>query len=80
MTSASEINFDEPISELIKRLKSEHKEFELNLVEVKKSIQDNNTSLASETIESISDKIVHHSVEEEARLMRVIMQKAKNEK
>jgi hemerythrin-like domain-containing protein len=79
MTSASRINFDEPIPEMIKRLESEHKEFELKLVEVKTSIQDNNTSLASETIWGISDKIVHHAVEEEARLMRVIMQKAKNE-
>lgn len=32
-----------------------------------------------EIIRSISDKIIRHAVEEEARLMRVIMHKAKDE-
>ena len=79
MTSSHRIDFDEPIQEMITRLESEHKEFESNLEKVKISIQDNNITLASEIIQSISDKIVHHAVEEEARLMRVIMQKAKQE-
>ncbi len=79
MTSSHRIDFDEPIQEMITRLESEHKEFEFNLEKVKISIQDNNITLASEIIQSISDKIVHHAVEEEARLMRVIMQKAKQE-
>ena len=35
--------------------------------------------LASEIIQSISDEIIYHAVEEEARLMRVIMHKAKDE-
>jgi hypothetical protein len=34
---------------------------------------------ASEIIQSISDEIIYHAVEEEARLMRVIMHKAKEE-
>jgi hemerythrin-like domain-containing protein len=76
---ASRINFDEPIPEMIKRLKSEHKKFESNLVKVKIGIEDNNITLASEIIQSISDKIIHHAVEEEARIMRVIMHKAKEE-
>ena len=79
MASASRINFNEPIPEMIKRLKSEHNEFELKLVEVNTSIQDDNITLASEIIWVISDKIIYHAVEEEARLMRVIMKKAKNE-
>lgn len=79
MTSSNRIDFDEPIQEMITRLESEHKEFESNLEKVKISIHDNNITLASEIIQSISDKIVHHAVEEEARLMRVIMQKAKQE-
>jgi hemerythrin-like domain-containing protein len=77
--SASRINFDEPIPEMVKRLKSEHKKFESNLAKVKISIEDNNITLASEIIQSISDKIIHHAVEEEARLMRVIMHNAKEE-
>ena len=46
---------------------------------VETSIEDDNITMASEIIRSISDKILHHAVEEEARLMRVIMQKAKTE-
>jgi hemerythrin-like domain-containing protein len=79
MASASKINFDEPIPEMIKRLKSEHKQFESNFVKIKTSIEDNNVTLASEIMQSISDEIIHHAVEEEARLMRVIMHKAKEE-
>jgi hemerythrin-like domain-containing protein len=46
---------------------------------VKTSIEENNVTLASEIIQSISDEIIHHAVEEEARLMRVIMHKAEEE-
>jgi uridine kinase len=35
--------------------------------------------LASEIIQSISDEIIYHAVEEETRLMRVILHKAKEE-
>ncbi|MGH9982879.1 MAG: hemerythrin domain-containing protein [Nitrososphaeraceae archaeon] len=79
MISSNRIDFDEPIQEMITRLESEHKEFESNLEKVKINIQDKNITLASEIIQSISGKIVHHAVEEEARLMRVIMQKAKQD-
>jgi len=79
MTSASKINFDESIQEMIKRLKSEHRKFESDFVKVKTSIEDNNVTLASEIIQSISDEIIHHAVEEEGRLMRVIMHKAEEE-
>jgi hemerythrin-like domain-containing protein len=70
MTSDSRINFDEPIPEMIKRLDSEHKKFELKLAEVKISVENNNIDRSAEIIRSISDKIIHHAVEEEARLMR----------
>jgi len=79
MASGSKINFDEPIPEMIKRLEIEHKEFESKLAEVKTCVEDNNIMHAAEIIRSISDKIIHHAVEEEARLMRVIMRKAKEQ-
>jgi hypothetical protein len=79
MTSSKRIEFDEPIPDMIKRLKSEHKKFESDLIRVKTSIEDNNITLASEIIQSIGEEIIHHAVEEEARLMRVIMHKAKEE-
>jgi hypothetical protein len=34
---------------------------------------------ATEIIRSMTDKVTHHAVEEEARLMRIIIQKAKGE-
>jgi hypothetical protein len=39
----------------------------MDFVKVKTNIEDNNITLASEIIQ-----IIHHAVEEEARLMRVI--------
>jgi hypothetical protein len=79
MSSGRRINFDEPIPEMIKRLELEHKNFELKLSEVETNVDTNKIILALEIIQSISDKIIRHAVEEEARLMRVIMHKAKDE-
>jgi hypothetical protein len=79
MSSGSRINFDEPIPEMIERLEMEHKDFESRLAEVETNVDANNIIRAVEIIRSISDKIIRHAVEEEARLMRVIMQKAKKE-
>jgi hemerythrin-like domain-containing protein len=64
---------------MIKRLELEHKDFESKLAEVKTNVDANNIIRATEIIRSISDKITRHAVEEEARLMRVIMHKAKEE-
>jgi hemerythrin-like domain-containing protein len=79
MSSGTRINFDEPIPEMIKRLELEHKNFESKLAEVETNVDTNNIIGAAEIIRSISDKIIRHAVEEEARLMRVIMHKAKEE-
>jgi hypothetical protein len=49
------------------------------LAEVETNVDINNIILALEIIRSISDKIIRHAIEEEARLMRVIMHKAKDE-
>ena len=53
MASASKINFDEPIPEMIKRLKLEYRKFESDFVRVKTSTEDDNVTLASEIIRSI---------------------------
>jgi hemerythrin-like domain-containing protein len=79
MSSNNRINFDEPIPEMIERLKTEHKEFESRLAEVETSIEDNNIIRATEVVKGFSDRIIHHAVEEEARLMRVIMHKGKED-
>ena len=74
------INFDEPITDMIERLKSEHRNFETKLEEVKGVINDDkDVTYAIKIIRSMSESIIHHAVEEEARLLRVIMHKAKDE-
>ena len=74
------INFDEPINNMIERLKSEHRNFEIKLQGVEASINSNkDIKFAAKIIRNMSESIIHHAVEEEARLMRVIMHKAKDE-
>ncbi|MGH9979327.1 MAG: hemerythrin domain-containing protein [Nitrososphaeraceae archaeon] len=79
MTSVNRIDFNEPVPEMIARLKSEHTKFGFDLAKIKTSIKNDNATLATEIIQGMSDKIIRHAVEEEARLMRVIMHKAKEE-
>lgn len=74
------INFREPINNMIERLKSEHRNFEIKLQEVEDTINSNkDIKFAAKIIRNMSEPIIHHAVEEEARLMRVIMHKAKDE-
>jgi hemerythrin-like domain-containing protein len=77
--SSSRIDFNEPIPQMIERLKSEHRSFESKIVEIQGSINNDDIAHATEIIRSMTDKVTRHAVEEEARLMRVIMQKAKDE-
>jgi iron-sulfur cluster repair protein YtfE (RIC family) len=77
------INFDEPIADMIERLKSEHRNFETKLQEIEDAINNSNKDKdivnATKIIINMSDSIIHHAVEEEARHLRVIMHKAKDE-
>ena len=73
------INFNEPIPEMITRLKQEHVEFELTLKKITKNSDENQIKEALETIHDMSELIIKHTVEEEARIMRVIMHNAKEE-
>jgi hemerythrin-like domain-containing protein len=79
MAKTRRIDFDEPIPMMIERLKSEHIFFEAKLVQIENSIGRNNIKQAAEKVEDMADKIIEHAVEEEARLMRVIMKNAKDE-
>jgi hypothetical protein len=64
---------------MIERLKSEHRSFESKIAKVQDSINNDDIVHAAAIIRNMADKVTHHAVEEEARLMRVIMQKAKDE-
>jgi hypothetical protein len=79
MSASSGINFNEPIPQMIERLKAEHVIFESKLVQIEDNLKNNKVKQAAEIIQSINERITRHAVEEEARLMRVIMHKAKNE-
>ena len=79
MGSSRRIDFSEPIPQMIERLKSEHLSFKSKIAEVQGSINDNDIAHAAAIIRSMTDNVTRHAVEEEARLMRVIMQKAKDE-
>ncbi|HET7284428.1 MAG TPA: hemerythrin domain-containing protein [Nitrososphaeraceae archaeon] len=77
--SSRRIDFNEPIPQMIERLKSEHRSFESEIAEVQDSINNDDIVQAAAIIRSMTDRVTHHAVEEESRLMRVIMQKTKNE-
>jgi hemerythrin-like domain-containing protein len=79
MAKTRGIDFDEPIPMMINRLKTEHIVFESKLVQIENSIKMNNIKLAAQIVQDMADKIIQHAVEEEARLMRVIMRNAKDE-
>ncbi len=73
------INFNEPIPQMIERLKQEHDNFEISFKKIEKFVDENEIKEAIETMHGMSESIIRHAVEEEARIMRVIMQKAKEE-
>ena len=73
------INFDESIPDMIERLKQEHVQFKITLNKITKYNEENNINKAIESIHDMSQPIIKHAVEEEARLMRVIMHNAREE-
>jgi hemerythrin-like domain-containing protein len=79
MVKSRRINFDEPIPMMIERLKTEHIFFESKLVQIDNNVKRNNIRQAAQSVKDLGDKIIQHAVEEEARLMRVIMSNAKDE-
>ncbi len=73
------IDFNESIPQMITRLKQEHVEFELTLKKIIKYNDEYKINKAVESIHAIRDSIVKHAVEEEARILRVIIHNAKEE-
>src|SRR6476659_3678553 len=71
------INFNEPIPQMIDRLLQEHDNFKVSFEKIEKFVNENDIKQAITTINDIGESIIRHAVEEEARLMRVIMHNAK---
>jgi len=72
------IDFSEPIPKMVQRLKAEHREFRIQLIQIEE-VSDFSWQKAIEMLKGIRKRILRHAVEEEARIVRVIMQKAKDE-
>ncbi len=64
---------------MINRLKQEHVEFGLTLNKITKYNDEFKINEAIESIHDMSESIIKHAVEEEARILRVIMHNAKEE-
>jgi hemerythrin-like domain-containing protein len=64
---------------MIDRLLQENDDFKVSFEKIEKFVNENDVKQAITTIEDMSESIIRHAVEEEARIMRVIMQKSKEE-
>lgn len=72
------IDFREPIPKMVQRLRAEHRYFRLELIQIEEA-SELSPQKAIEMLKEISKPILRHAVEEEARIMRVIIQKAKEQ-
>jgi len=64
---------------MIDRLLQEHDNFKVSFEKIEKFVNENEIKQAITTINDMSEAIIRHAVEEEARLLRVIMHKVKDE-
>jgi primosomal protein N'' len=71
------VDYSKPIPKVVERLKAEHRDFESRLLKIEKSSAIN-LKQAIEMLEDLGNSILRHAIEEEARIMRVIMQKGKD--
>lgn len=63
---------------MVQRLKNEHHNFRLELAQIE-ATSNTNSQKAIEMLVDLGKLILRHAVEEEARIMRVIMEKAKDQ-
>jgi hemerythrin-like domain-containing protein len=72
------IDFSEPIPKMVQRLRAEHRDFRMELVRIEDA-SEVSSQKAIEMLKELKKPILRHTVEEEARIMRIIMQKAKEQ-
>jgi len=72
------IDFSEPIPKVVQRLRAEHRDFRIELIKIE-DVSEFSSQKAIEMLKEIRKPILRHTVEEEARIMRIIMQKAKEQ-
>jgi len=70
------IDHSEPIPKLVERLEREHRELAPKLDRVVELADEGNLKVAESILNSISQQILRHAVEEEARIIQVIADNA----
>jgi DNA primase len=73
------IDHSEPIPELVERLKREHRELRPKLDRVLELSESGNLRVAESILQSISQEVLRHAVEEEARIIQVIADESKSD-
>jgi hemerythrin-like domain-containing protein len=63
---------------MVQRLRAEHRDFRMELVRIEDA-SEVSSQKAIEMLKELKKPILRHTVEEEARIMRIIMQKAKEQ-
>jgi hypothetical protein len=73
------IDHSEPIPKLVERLEKEHRELAPKLDHAVELADERNLKVAESILNSMSQQILRHAVEEEARIIQVIADNAKPE-
>jgi iron-sulfur cluster repair protein YtfE (RIC family) len=73
------VDHNEPIPKVIDRLLREHRELSPKLDRAVELVDSGNLKVAASILQSISQQILRHAVEEEARIIQVIAENAKPE-
>jgi hypothetical protein len=73
------LDYDEPLPKVIARLKAEHKKLEPALNQIELLSKSGDLGAAMRQLNTIKLTLLRHAVEEEARLMRVIMWEFKDD-
>jgi hypothetical protein len=73
------IDHNEPIIDLVNRLEREHRELAPKLDHVIELADSGNLQVAESILQSLTQQILRHAVEEEARIIEVIADRAKPE-
>jgi len=73
------LDYDEPLPKVVGRLKNEHRKLEPKLKQIELLSKSGDLGAAMNQLNSIKLTLLRHAVEEEARLMRVIMWEFKDD-
>lgn len=73
------LDYKEPIPKVIERLRNEHKSIAPRLSQIKEEADSGNTAVAQSLLSSIKPELLRHIVEEEGRIVRIVMDEARQD-